>query len=365
MTSSHGHSESLPDSTLSHELSSGETRVSRTSLTKAERTRILGRCIDILFRWYTAKSQVSRNWHPDISFDWRRIRTNPSPRLITIVEGYYAVEQFAPDYTSGLAHLCREGYGRSHFQVMWGAEETRHADVWRNVLLFSRARTIQQLEDYTETLRANSWTPPWNDPLHMLFYTVFQERATELIYLNTNAMLKQVGKPDNLGLDRDSVLQAVISTVAKDEAAHYNFYLEAARLSLHYLPEDALPALVDVLREFIMPASKLVPNYEGFIQELYAAMIFGRHKYACDVVEPVLGKLGIDARQAFHARLFSRRTGSSGDDNKEQGEVALEVPLKQDVLGEFVCHLVRRLETYTKEIGLSEIGGYEPVPILG
>jgi acyl-[acyl-carrier-protein] desaturase len=281
---------------------------------------------------------------------------------MTIIEGYYAVEQYAPDYTAGLVRLCRTGYGRSHFQVVWGSEETRHADAWRNVLLFSRARSAAYLDAYTESLRENQWTPPWDDPIRMLLYTVFQERATELIYLNTGTYLKVENQEDASALASDSVLMKVISTIAKDEAAHYNFYLEAARLCLHYLPEETLPALVDVLRNFTMPAASIIPNYSAFIGELYTAGIFGRQQYARDVVESALGKLGIDARQSFQGRLFSRRR-VCGDKNTND-ELEPSVPIQHDVLREFVMHLVQRLNLYEQEVGLSAVIDEQPVPVL-
>lgn len=283
---------------------------------------------------------------------------------MTIIEGYYAVEQYAPDYTAGLAYLCRAGYGRSHFQVSWGAEETRHADAWRNVLIFSRARLAADLDAYTESLREKQWTPPWSDPVRMLFYTVFQERATELIYLNTGTYLKASAQPTASPRAPDLVLSKVISAIARDEAAHYNFYLEAARLHVHYLPEDALPALLDVLCDFTMPAAGIIPNYDVFIKELYAAGIFGRQKYVSDVVEPALAKLGVDARRAFQTKLFSRRKSLTRRSDSQEPEPNLLVPVQHDVLGEFVRHLLQRLDVYEQRIGFGEVDGYQPIPLL-
>ena len=110
---------------------------------------------------------------------------------MNIIEGFYAVEQFAPDYTAELTRLARRKYGQAQFQIRWGAEEEKHSNLWRNILLFSRARTPGQLERYTEDLRANAWVAPFDTPLEMLFYTVFQERATQLIYLKTAAWVQK------------------------------------------------------------------------------------------------------------------------------------------------------------------------------
>ena len=159
--------------------------LSPTFLSREARQRIVGRCCHSLYRWYIARSQENRNWNPDLSFSWKKIRQDHSESLLTVVEGFYAVEQYIPDYTSELTRLVRKGYGHSQFQIRWGAEEEKHSDLWRNVLLFSRGRTADQLENYTRNLREVAWNAPFDTLLEMLFYTVFQDRATQLIYLKT------------------------------------------------------------------------------------------------------------------------------------------------------------------------------------
>src|SRR5262249_48557662 len=152
------------------------------------------------------------------SFNWQALGKNHSPHLLAVVEGFYAVEQYAPDYTAKLTQLVRHSYGRAHFQMRWGAEEEKHADLWRNVLLFSGGRSPQQLEEYTDDLRARSWRPPWDTPLHMLLYTVFQERATERIYLNLAKIVRADNKDSRFTLNRDPVLAEAAETIALDEA---------------------------------------------------------------------------------------------------------------------------------------------------
>jgi acyl-[acyl-carrier-protein] desaturase len=259
-----------------------------------------------LYRWYVDRSQTKRNWNADRRFDWRGLGRNHSPELLAVIEGFYAVEQYAPDYNAELTRLVRHTYGRAQFQIQWGAEEEKHADPWRNVLLFSRGRTARQLEDYTHDLRASAWRPPWDTPLHMLLYTVFQERATERIYLNTARIARGESRDPRFAGDRDPVLAEAIETIAMDEAAHFSFYLGLARIHLYYFPEETLRALVDVLRNFVMPAATIVPNYDAFIRELYAADLFGPRKYGRDVARAGLAVLGIDALKEVEEGL--RRT---------------------------------------------------------
>src|SRR5262249_23668969 len=215
-----------------------------------------------------------------------------SPGLRAILQGFYAVEQFAPDYTAELTRLTRRSYGRAHFQMRWGMEEEKHADLWRNALLFSGHRTAAWLDDYTAALRERAWRAPWDDPLRMLLYTVLQERATQVNYLNTAAIARGgCARPEFAG-DADPVLYRAATVIAADEAAHYGFFLEGARMYLYYFPDDTLEALSDVLRHFAMPAMDLVPDHDAFVKELYAGEVYGRRQFARDVVRPALGKLG-------------------------------------------------------------------------
>jgi len=59
-----------------------------------------------LFRWYVDRSQTTRNWNPDRSFDWKNMRQDHSPEVMQILEGFFAVEQYIPDYSICGAMLC-------------------------------------------------------------------------------------------------------------------------------------------------------------------------------------------------------------------------------------------------------------------
>ena len=114
-------------------------------LSQAERWYAFERSVAGFYRWYIARSQELRNWNADLSLNWRDLRGDLSDSTMRIVEGYYAVEQFIPDYVSKVLNVIRESYGRSQFYIRWGSEEERHADLWRNVLLFSGRRSEKWL----------------------------------------------------------------------------------------------------------------------------------------------------------------------------------------------------------------------------
>ena len=322
-------------------------------LSRAYRERLVARACHSLYRWYLSRSQQHRNWNPDYSFQWRSVRQNHSEKLMTIVEGFYAVEQYAPDYTAELTRLARKYYGHSQFQIRWGSEEQKHADLWRNVMLFCRARSPDQIEQYTQALRERAWTAPYDTPLEMLFYTVFQERATELIYLKAASIVRgQSGHPVYANA-RDPVLEKAISTIAVDEAAHYDFFLEMARLHLYYFPQETLEALVKVLRTFVMPAARIVPNYDAFIEVLYEARVFGPHIYGRDVAKPALAALGVETVKAVEQGILRCREAPDRDGHVHPNP--LYDGCNFAVLESAVRRLFHRLGRYEDEVGLTSI----------
>lgn len=319
-------------------------------LSRAARQQLVGQYCHSLYRWYTSLSQKVRNWNPDRNFDWRRLRQDHDDWLMDIIEGFYAVEQYAPDYTAELTQLARSSYGHSHFQIRWGSEEEKHSDLWRNVLLFSRSRTPEQLEQYTCELRANAWKAPFDTPLEMLFYTVFQERATQLIYLKTASLVRR-GIASYAEYDTpDPVLAKAISTIAVDEAAHYGFFLALSRVHLYYFPEESLKALVTVIRSFVMPAARIVPNYDAFIKRLYDSHLFSPSMYGREVAKPALSALGIKCVKEVERGLVQTQStpGLDGGDRPNPF-----TGCNFAVLESTVRCLFDRVNRYESEIGLT------------
>jgi acyl-[acyl-carrier-protein] desaturase len=194
----------------------------------------------------------------------------------------------------------------------------------------------------------------------MLLYTVIQERATELNYLNTAKIARGESSKTWLAADADPVLDKVARTIAVDEAAHYNFFLEGARLYLYYYPEETLSALVNVLRSFVMPASGIVPNYEGFIQVLYAADVFGRRKYVRDVVQAALDNLGVESYRAIEDGI--RASNRVPDKDGRMRETSVIEGLNLSVVESALRRLFDRIGRYEDQVGFSDIDPTRFVP---
>jgi len=276
-------------------------------MSREERDRQLERAFVGLYRWYVARSQEKRNWNADLSFAWGDLRHDHSDTVVQLIEGFFAVEQYAPDYTGEILRLVRTSHGRSHFQMRWGSEEERHADTWENALLFSRRRSPRAIEDYKYQLRSNTWTLPWDDPLHMLLYTVFQERATQINYLNFAKIARGESGDDSLGGDVDPVLAKACTTLAVDEAAHYAFFLEGARLFLYYYPEETLQGIYDVITHFAMPAQNIIPNWPQVAETIYKTGVYGPRVFQKDVLVPVFENLTVTGRKALENGLKQAR----------------------------------------------------------
>jgi acyl-[acyl-carrier-protein] desaturase len=306
-----------------------------------------------LYRWYVARSQLTRNWNPDKDFNWRAFRKDHSPEVQRVLEGFFAVEQYVPDYVTSLLQVIRQSHGRSHFHIRWGSEEEKHADLWYNSVLFSEHRSPKWLRDYMGQLRGRAWSIPWEDPMHMIFYTVFQERATQVNYLNMAAIARgETGKPGFEG-DVDPVLAEMSKVIAIDEAAHYNFFLEGARLYLYYYPTKAIEAMHDVITHFAMPAGHLIPDYNKFAEVVARLGIYGPREHSRDVVQHALNNLGFAGRKALENGI--KRGRMVPDENGNMRETAIFEAIDFPSIADKVKRIFGRIRTHEDEIGFSDV----------
>ncbi|MGH1366570.1 MAG: acyl-ACP desaturase [Calditrichia bacterium] len=329
-------------------------------LSDEQKDTLIERAFLGLYRWYVQRSQTKRNWNPDFDFDWRKFRTDHTAKLNTILEGFFAVEQYVPDYVFTLLRVIRKSHGRSHFHIRWGSEEEKHAELWENTLLFSRFRTPKWIEDYKHALREKEWELPWDCPIHMIFYTVVQERATQVNYLNTGLIARGKSKHAEFKESTDEVLARVAQTIAIDEAAHYNFFLEGARLYMYYYPTKAIEALHNVIKFFAMPAGDLIPGYDKFAEVVSKANVYGRREHMKDVLDVALDNLGIAGRRALFQGI--ERIRKVPDENGDMRHTGLFDLLDYEGVESKVKRLFGRISDYEKEVGFDLINPTEFIP---
>ncbi len=326
-------------------------------LSRQEKDRLIERGMLGLYRWYVARSQTTRNWNPDTEFDWRSFRKDHSPEMNRILEGFFAVEQYVPDYVTSLLRVIRTDHGRSHFHLRWGSEEEKHADLWYNAVLFSQHRSPEWLYEYMGQLRGQEWGIPWEDPMHMIFYTVFQERATQVNYLNTAVIAAGKSNDPTTANDADPVLARCSQVIAIDEAAHYNFFLEGARLYLYYYPTKALEAMYDVIKHFAMPAGNLIPDYDKFAEVVARVGVYGPREHARDVVQHALNNLGVAGRKALENGI--RRGRMVPDEHGNMRETAIFDGIDFPSIADKVKRIFGRVRQHEEEIGFADIAPTE------
>jgi acyl-[acyl-carrier-protein] desaturase len=348
------------DHEIIREIEDQRPRIPVGLLSREEKDRLIERGFLGLYRWYVARSQATRNWNPDRDFDWREFRKDHSPAVSRILEGFFAVEQYVPDYVSSLLTVIRKSHGRSHFHLRWGSEEEKHADLWYNSVLFGGQRSPEWLKEYMGQLRGQEWKIPFEDPMHMIFYTVFQERATQINYLNLGVIARGQSDIPEFGNDADPVLAKMCQTIATDEAAHYNFFLEGARLYLYYYPTKAIEAMYDVIRNFAMPAGNLIPDYHQFAEIVHKAAIYGPREHARDVVQVALKNLGFDGRKALENGIRKLRLVPDEDGNMR--ESAIFPGLDFSHISSTVQRLFGRIQQYESEVGFDQVDPTRFVP---
>lgn len=354
-----------PESSIIKEIKEQRPRFPVGLLSRQEKDRLIERGLVGLYRWYLARSQDTRNWNPDYSFEWPKLRTDHSPLLNDIIEGFYAVEQFVPDYTARAIDLVRKSYGRSHFHLRWGAEEERHANLWRNTLLFLGARSPEWIWEYTQALHQNQrWSLPWDDVPHLNCYVVIQERATQLNYLNTLAIAS--GKSDHSELvnDTDPVLAKAALTIAVDEAAHYHFFLEVTRLYLYYYPAQTIRALLDVINHFTMPALDLIsimPDVADFEEATYRAGVYTPRQHVQDVLGVALQHLGNIADRKTLARGVKRSRLVPDPDGNLRDTAIFDI-FDYNAVESAVKRLFGRIQKHEQATGLAQVDPTHFVP---
>ena len=350
----------IKDPKIIKEIEGQRPRTAPGLLSKDEKDRIIERSFLGLYRWYISRSQKTRNWNPNNDFDWRNFRTDHSEKMNLILEGYFAIEQYVPDFVLQLLKVIRKSYGQSHFHIRWGAEEEKHSDLWLNTLLFSRHRSLKWIDEYKHTLREGQWELPWDNAMHMIFYTVVQERATQVNYLNTAKIARGEMNDPDFANDNDPVLASISQVIATDEAAHYNFFLEGARLYLYYYPAQALEALHDVIKFFAMPAGDLIPDYDHFAEVVARACVYGPREHLRDVLDVALKSLSVKGKSELYKGI--KRIRSVPKEDGTMQDTSIFEMLDYEGVTTRVQRLNEKISNYEKEIGIDEIDPTRFVP---
>jgi len=216
------------------------------------------------------RAEKTRRWHPfnDIPWEWMQRSTiaeqisdkkglATEENVATCLETFCAVELFIPDYTQNGLNLSREIFGQAWFHLAWGYEESKHALTFREYLLRSGLRTLEQYMDFEEKILEKQWYLPFQTNREMACYGALQEVATYLIYAAQREKYKAENNP---------VLVQIFNLIGRDEAAHASFYRKFLQFEFEEDPLGAAEDLAHVIANFQMPGVELVPDFDQRLQ---------------------------------------------------------------------------------------------------
>lgn len=252
---------------------------------------------------YFRKAEDNRRWKLHKDIPWHLANPNTSDAVATMVEGYFAVESYLPDYVTEAMRIIRKSRGRAWFQANWGYEESKHAMAWETWLTTSGKRTPQQMEEYAEYLAEKEWSLPYDTPRRMMIYQMIQERATYLNYHNLAA---------RADTENDEALATALRIVAVDEIAHHGFFYKGVQLYLKYDTANTLDDILHVFKNFSMPARDFLYNWTEFEDVVAKAGIYGPREHVKDVQNPILNALGYQNRRELERAALRMRLAPDG-----------------------------------------------------
>lgn len=171
-----------------------------------------------------------------------------------------------------------------HLVGRWTAEENRHGIVMRDYLVVTRAVDPVALENARMEHMTNGFFPGTNNGLlRSVAYVTFQELATRVSHRNT-------GRACN-----EPIADKMLQRIAADENLHMIFYRNICEAALDVAPDQALRAVVDILKNFQMPGAGM-PNFRrnGVLMAKHG--IYDLRQHLDEVVQPVLRKWNIFER---------------------------------------------------------------------
>ena len=199
-------------------------------------------------------------------------------------------EDNLPSYHHEIATIFRGEGAWGAWVHRWSAEEARHSMVMRDFLLTTRSVDPVALENERMVHMSTGFKNAHDDQLlHGVAYVSFQELATRISHRNTG---RQSG---------DDACDQLMQRIALDENLHMLFYRNVLAGAMDLSPDQALAAVVDVLKNFQMPGHTI----EGFGRKsvkIALAGIYDIRQHLDEVIWPVLRAWNVMERADFGPR---------------------------------------------------------------
>lgn len=250
-----------------------------------------------LYRAFFDHAEKKRRWNVVDGIPWDQVKQRAVDEdLVEILEAFYSVEMFLPDYSAKLIALNRDNHGMAWFLTNWCYEESKHSMAIEEWLIRSGRRTPQEMENLNDRLLSTEWTLPFSTARRMVIYSMFQELATQLNYINLSKLTAPAG---------DAALQKVILLIASDEGLHHKMFVDCVK---EYLRLDRVGTIADlshVVHHFQMPAHALIPDWARKGELIERHRIFGGREFATRVVVPALEGIAVTRKELQVARRLA------------------------------------------------------------
>ena len=248
-----------------------------------------------LYRAFFDHAEKKRRWNVVDGIPWDQVKHRAVDEdLVEILEAFYSVEMYLPDYSAKLIALNRQNHGMAWFLTNWCYEESKHSMVIEEWLIRSGRRTPQQMEQLNDRLLSGEWILPFTTTRRMLIYSMLQELATQLNYVNLSKLTAPAG---------DAALQKLILLIASDEGLHHHMFVDCVKEHLQADRAGTVDDLAYVLQHFAMPAHELIPDWKRKGEMIERHRIYGGRQFVTRVLVPTLKGLEIDRKELQLGRV--------------------------------------------------------------
>ena len=185
-------------------------------------------------------------------------------------------EDNLPSYHHEIALIFGRDAAWGEWVHRWTAEEGRHAIAMRDYMLVTRMVDPVALERFRmQHMSAGYESAHSGELMGSLAYVSFQELATRVSHRNTGKFTK------------DPMCERLLSRIAADENLHMIFYRNLMDAALQISPDQAMVAILDVVKNFEMPGANL-PGFQRKAVEMAIEGIYDLRQHKDEVLDPVL-----------------------------------------------------------------------------
>jgi acyl-[acyl-carrier-protein] desaturase len=205
-------------------------------------------------------------------------------------------EDNLPSYHHEIALIFGRDDAWGEWVHRWTAEEGRHAIAMRDYMLVKRLVDPVALERFRMKHMSSGYESAHSGELmRSLAYVSFQELATRVSHRNT-------GKFTN-----DPMCENLLTRIAADENLHMIFYRNLMDAALNIAPDQAMIAILDVVKNFEMPGANL-PGFQRKAVEMAVEGIYDLRSHKDEVVAPVLRFWHVAEMEGLSAEGEAART---------------------------------------------------------